>query len=123
MERTPLDVISILGAMYVLTVTVWAICIPSIQGRVSARKKLSLLYWIIALAIPAWRLLEGLALGNHLDDPEPSSIYQNAQALILLVFIGFAFLLHSILDELSKPDAPKSSSVDKPIEDSTASTP
>ena len=104
MERTPLDVISILGAMYVLTVTVWAICIPAVQTRDSARKKLSLLYWIIALAIPAWRLLEGLALGNHLDAPEPSSVYQNAQALILLVFIGFAFLLHAILNDLSKSE-------------------
>ena len=53
MERVPLDVISILGAMYVLTVTVWAIGIPSIQAQDSVRKKLILLYWMVALAIPA----------------------------------------------------------------------
>lgn len=102
MERAPLDVISILGAMYVLTVTVWAICIPSIQEQDSVRKKLSLLYWIVALAIPAWRLLEGLALGRHLEDAGPSNLFENVQAGVLFVFVGFAFLLHAVLNDLSK---------------------
>lgn len=102
MERTPLDVISILGAMYVLTVTVWAICIPSIQEQASVRRKLSLLYWIVALSIPAWRILGGLAMGNHLDEAETSNFFENVQAVILFVFVGFAFLLHAILNDLSK---------------------
>ncbi len=102
MERVPLDVISILGAMYVLTVTVWAICIPSIQEQDSVRKKLSLLYWMVALAIPAWRVLEGLALGRHLEDPGLTNLFQNVQAGMLFVFVGFAFLLHAVLNDLSK---------------------
>ncbi len=102
MERAPLDVISILGAMYVLTVTVWAISLSSVQERSSVRKKFSWLYWIIALAIPAWRILEGLALGAHLEDSENSNFFENVQALVLFVFVGFAFLLHSILNDLSK---------------------
>lgn len=102
MERAPLEVISILGAMYVLTVTVWAICMPSIQEQASVRKKLNLLYWIVTLAIPAWRILEGLAMGRHLDDPEPSNVFHDAQAVVLFVFVGFAFLLHAILNDLSK---------------------
>ncbi|MEL7033181.1 MAG: hypothetical protein AAGL97_10360 [Pseudomonadota bacterium] len=102
MERTPLDVISILGAMYVLTVTVWAICIPSIQEQASVRKKLSLLYWIVALSIPAWRILEGLAVGRHLEEREPSNLFQDAQALFLFVFVGFAYMLYAVLNDLSK---------------------
>lgn len=102
MERVPLDVISILGAMYVLTVTVWAIGIPSIQAQDSVRKKLILLYWMVALAIPAWRVLEGLAPGRHLEDPGPTNLFQNVQAGMLFVFVGFAFLLHAILNDLSK---------------------
>ncbi|MEL7108116.1 MAG: hypothetical protein AAGJ68_08805 [Pseudomonadota bacterium] len=102
MERTPLDVISVLGAMYVLTVTVWAICIPSIQEQASVRKKLSLLYWIVALAIPAWRILEGLAAGRHLEEREPSNLFQDAQAIFLFVFVGFAYMLFAVLNDLSK---------------------
>ena len=102
MERTPLDVISILGAMYVLTVTVWAICIPSIQEQASVRRKLSVLYWIVALAIPAWRILEGLAAGRHLEDREPTNLLQDAQAIFLFVFVGFAYMLFAVLNNLSK---------------------
>jgi hypothetical protein len=88
--------------MYVLTVTVWAICIPSIQEQPRVRKKLSLLYWLIAIAIPAWRLLEGLAIGRHLEEREPSNFFQDVQAAMILVFVGFAFLLHAVLNDLSK---------------------
>ncbi|MEL7057082.1 MAG: hypothetical protein AAGL09_12190 [Pseudomonadota bacterium] len=102
MERTPLDTLSILGAMYVLTVTVWAICIPSIQGQDSVRRKLNILYWIVALSIPAWRILEGLAIGRHMESPDSTNFFQDVQAVFLFVFVGFAYLLHAVLNDLSK---------------------
>jgi hypothetical protein len=57
---------------------------------------------MVALAIPAWRVLEGLALGRHLEDPGPTNLFQSVQAGMLFVFVGFAFLLHAVLNDLSK---------------------
>ena len=57
---------------------------------------------VAALAIPAMRVLEGLALGRHLEDPGPTNLFQNVQAGMLFVFAGFAFLLHAVLNDLSK---------------------
>jgi asparagine N-glycosylation enzyme membrane subunit Stt3 len=102
MEEFSRDYTAIIGALFVLTATIWAICIPTIRESKVGRVEFGRLYWLLAVATPGFVIISGLARGLHLQEQADTNVFADIGAIVLvIVFILFAWLLYLALDKLS----------------------
>ncbi|MEQ3745678.1 MAG: hypothetical protein ABNH53_05510 [Henriciella sp.] len=100
------QMLTMLGAMYALLVTLWAICLPTIRESKVGYKEFGWAYLLVTASIPTSQIALNLIENEAILTDSASTHITVWEGLfmttVLGVFVGFAILVYSVLDRLSR---------------------